>query len=345
MAEIALWATGVVAARFGDPVQAERDLLAYAATPQPDARDEWHILLFRAHAARRARQPQATSLGNEACAAAAALGHPELPTLHEPDLGLGLGLQADPDFAIRVLGTFHISSAGRRLYPPPGRPTTLVKLLAVRGAGVPVAADEIIEALWPAIPSDTGRARLRNLLSRLRAACGDLVERTEDGLRLSPHTGIDATRFAAELAELRAAAAIERPGLARAALAGYGELLPEDRYADWSSAARARLRLDQLELLELVVDDAVDREDIDEAIRRLAEITAAEPLDVAPLIRAAELLLFQGRRRGAQPLVQRALTVNTQVGRATDRRLLRLAAAVGLDPGSEATPVRLVSNG
>jgi len=309
MAEIALWATGVVAARFGDPVQAERDLLAYAATPQPDARDEWHILLFRAHAARRARQPQATSLGNEACAAAAALGHPELPTLHEPDLGLGLGLQADPDFAIRVLGTFHISSAGRRLYPPPGRPTTLVKLLAVRGAGVPVAADEIIEALWPAIPSDTGRARLRNLLSRLRAACGDLVERTEDGLRLSPHTGIDATRFAAELAELRAAAAIERPGLARAALAGYGELLPE------------------------------------EAIRRLAEITAAEPLDVAPLIRAAELLLFQGRRRGAQPLVQRALTVNTQVGRATDRRLLRLAAAVGLDPGSEATPVRLVSNG
>ena len=344
--EIALWATGVIAARFGDPAQAERDLLAYAASPQPDARDEWHILLFRAEAARRGGRLDAASLADEAYAAAAALGHPGLPNLHEPDLGFALGLQADPDFDIRVLGGFHVAADGRRLEAPPGRPSTLVKFLAVRGAGVAVPADEIIEVLWPGISSNTGRARLRNLLSRLRAACGELVERSDDGLRLSVHTRIDAARFATEVAEVRTAPVIERPGLARAALAGYaGELLPEDRYADWTAAPRARLQLDQLELLELLADDAVERGDIDEAIRQLEAITAIEPLDAAPLIRAAELLLFQGRRGSAQPLVQRALEVNQQVNRLPDRGLARLALAVGLDPGTGATPLRLVSNG
>src|SRR5581483_2778519 len=88
--EIAWGARGVVATRFGDPVAAERDLVAYAASPQQPPRDAWRTLLFRAHAAARRDAQDAPALAARAFEAAAALGRPELPFLHEPDLAEAL---------------------------------------------------------------------------------------------------------------------------------------------------------------------------------------------------------------------------------------------------------------
>lgn len=324
--EIALLATGATAARFGDPDEAERDLLAYAASDQPSARDEWHVLLLRAHAAARAGRPDAPALSAEAKAAAAALGHPDLPQLHEPDLAGPGGPSA---FAVRLLGGFAVTAGGRELPPGPGRPALLVKLLALRPEGLGV--DTAIELLWPGADREIGRARLRNLLNRLRSACGELVERTEDGLRLSAHATVDLARFEAALQAARAAAPAARAGTARAALAAYGgELLPDDRYADWATVARERVRQGLLELLDLLADDAVERGDVDEAIRLLERAIEAEPLDEDRLLRAAELRIFQGRRGSARSLIERVLALRADLGVGVDGQLGRLADAVGL---------------
>ena len=114
------------------------------------------------------------------------------------------------------------------------------------------------------------------------------------------------------------------------ALARYtGELLPGDRYEPWATAPRERLQRRYLELLDLLADDAVERGDVDEAIRLLDQAQAAEPLDEERYLRAAELLLFQGRRGSAQALVERATAVREQLGLGESERLTRLRAATG----------------
>ena len=120
--------------------------------------------------------------------------------------------------------------------------------------------------------------------------------------------------------------------MARAALSRYrGELLPGDRYEPWAAAPRERLQRRCLELLDLLSEDAVARGDVDEAIRMLDRAQLAEPLDEDRYLRAAELLLFQGRRGSARALVRRAATVREQLGLAESERLLRLQQATGAE--------------
>lgn len=340
--EIGWIATGAVAARWGDPEEAERDLTAFAGSPQQAPRDAWRTLLLRAMAASRG-DGRAGELAAEAFEAAAELGRPDLPTLHEPDLAatlVPLAVEAGSRAAraageregtvrITVLGGFAMSASGRPLEPPAGRPSTLVKVLAL--AGGPVAAGEAIELLWPGVDEATGRQRLRNLLNRLRTACPGVADREGETLVLGG-AEVDADGFERDAAAALSAPAEQRPGLARTALARYkGELLPGDRYEAWAAAPRERLRRRYLELLDLLADDAVDRGDVDEAIRRLDQAQAAEPLDEERYLRAAELLLFQGRRGSAQSLVERAAEVRNQLGLGPSDRLERLRSATGAE--------------
>ncbi len=339
--EIAWIATGAVAARWGDAEQAERDLVAYADSPQMAPRDAWRTLLLRALAASRAGDSAAGELAAEAYEAAAELGRVDLPALHEPDaaaavapLAVAAGSRAAAaaseeaeSFVIALLGGFAVSSGGRVLEPPAGRPSTLVKLLALTEQ--PLAAGEAIEVLWADVDESTGRRRLRNLLNRLRTSCGDLVQREGETLILGP-AEVDARGFERGAEAALAAPEQERPGLARTALARYkGELLPGDRYEPWATAPRERLQRRYLELLDLLADDAVERGDVDEAIRLLDQAQVAEPLDEERYLRAAELLLFQGRRGSAQTLVDRATAVREQLGLGESERLTRLRAATG----------------
>jgi LuxR family transcriptional regulator, maltose regulon positive regulatory protein len=339
--EIAWVAAGAVEARWGDPDRAEAALASFASSPQQAPRDEWRTLLFRALAATRRDDGDAATLAARAYEAAAELGRADLPSLHEPDvaaavapLALAAGSRSvvvgdEPrGYLVTVLGGFGVEADGRALEPPPGRPSTLVKLLALAGAPVPAA--EAIEELWPEVDETTGRRRLRNLLNRLRAACGELVVRDGDALTLAPGTEVDARGFEDAALAMARAPVEARPGLARTALARYrGELLPADRYEPWATAHRERLRRRHLELLDLLAEDAVERGDVDEAIRLLDSAQLAEPLDESRYLRAAELLLFQGRRGSAQVLIERARRVTRELGLAESPRLARLGAAVG----------------
>jgi DNA-binding SARP family transcriptional activator len=169
---------------------------------------------------------------------------------------------------------------------------------------------------------------MRNLLNRLRTSCGELVERDGEALVLAPGTEVDARLFERDAVAVSEADPPARPGLARSALTRYrGELLPQDRYESWATAPRERLRRRSLELIDLLVDDASERGEIDEAIRLLDRAIAAEPLDEDRQLRAAELLLFQGRRGSARSLVERAAGVRAELGLEPSPRLERLRAA------------------
>ncbi len=337
--EIGWVAAGAVGARWGDPDAAGEALVAFAASPQQAARDEWRTLLFRALAASRGGRSDAGSLAAQAYESAAELGRPDLPELHEPDVAAVVGPlalaagsraarpRAERTFRITLLGGFGVAAGTRPLEPPAGRPSTLVKLLAL--ADGPLPASRVIEELWPGVAETRGQSRLRNLLNRLRTACGDLVLRQGGSLVLAP-CELDARAFEGAAARAIGAPPQERPGLARTALARHsGELLPDDRYEPWAATARERVRRRFLALLDLLAEDAVERGDVDEAIRLLDEAQAAEPLDEDRYLRAAELLLFQGRRGSARALVERAAAVAAELGLEESSRLGRLRAATG----------------
>ena len=141
---------------------------------------------------------------------------------------------------------------------------------------------------------------------------------------------MDAIAFERAAVEALAAPEAERGGLARTALSRYsGDLLPADRYAPWAAEPRERLRQRYLELLDTLAADARERGDLDEAVRLLERGIAAEPLDEARHLAAAELLLRQGRRGAAGALVDRAAAVREDLGLVASPRLERLRAATG----------------
>ena len=178
----------------------------------------------------------------------------------------------------------------------------------------------MIEALWPGVEESSGRKRLRNVLNRLRDAAGDLVVREGDLLAFDSGRDVDVVLF-----EQAARAAFAEPdaGLsqARAALSLYaGEVLPDDRYQDWATEPRERVRARALGLLDLLASHAERDGDLDEALRLLERGIEVDRLDESRYVRSARLLLRQGRR-----------------GRALE--ILRASAAalrdLGLDPSDE----------
>ena len=229
-------------------------------------------------------------------------------------------------YTLTLLGGFRVVAGGRELEVPPGRPATLVKVCALAGGSVP--ADVALEALWPDIDPATGKSRLRNLLNRVRAAVGPLVERDGEALRLAPGTSVDAAAFERAALDALAAPERDRAGLALAAIARYaGELLPTDRYAAWAAAPRERLQQRFLELVDVLAADAQERGDLDEAVRLLERGIATEGLDEGRYLTAAELLLRQGRRGAARALVERASAVREDLALPPSPRLERLRAA------------------
>lgn len=302
-------------ATFGDAARALAVLDGLDDAAWAVQRERWLRRLLRALALRR--------LGDDAAAATALaearreaelLGLADLPARQEAyvlgrleDLGRGGAPTVEAPSRVTLLGDFAVSRGGIDITPPAGHPATVVKLLALRG---PMALDELVDQLWPDADLDRSRARLRNLLNRIRSRCGDLVVRAGEALRLDPATETDVRAFE-ELADaVGAAAAPERVGLARLAVAAYaGELLPGDRYEDWAALARERLRRRFLALVDLLADDAEQRGELDEAVRQLDVAIAAEPLDESRSVRAARILLSQGRRATARRLVLDAIAV------------------------------------
>ncbi|MCU1390560.1 MAG: hypothetical protein JWL72_3898 [Ilumatobacteraceae bacterium] len=310
-----------VAAVEGDPVRAVQQVEALEGTAYADPGQLWQRSLWLAAAELRAgNTTRAAELVRHSLHATAQLGLDDLPERFEGRLVRLLAPvwprtdeRAAKSLAhLTMLGDFALRRAGTDCTPTQGHGATLVKLLALRGAS---PTEQLIDTLWPDADLVTGRARLRNLLSRIRAQCGEIIERRADALALSDEVNVDVDDFERGAAEVLAADNQRRAGLARLVLDAHaGELLPADAYEDWAAGARERIKRRQLSLVDIVVDDAFDRGDLDDAVRSLDAAIAIEPLEEGRYVRMCEALLVQGRRATAREVGERASTMLEELG-------------------------------
>jgi len=171
-------------------------------------------------------------------------------------------------------------------------------MLALHESGLPV--DMVIDHLFPDASLSVGRSRLRQVLHRLRAASGDLVEREGDHLLLVP-AWVDVREFLAASNRVRGTTGSLAVQRAYAALAlATGPFLPSDRYATWADDVRKLVEYRFLELLELVTDNATRTGSYHEALTALDAAQAASPDRAERYSAIVEQLQALGRQRTAE---------------------------------------------
>ena len=326
--EVLWFARGMIAARRGDPAAAIKDLTQRLDAEYLPPRDAWATWLYLGLA--RLRAGDRIGAGQDAArgfAAATVLVGPgraaasidelaEVITHVEPDLsrrlaplaataGSLIAAQVQPASPrIRLFGGLSVRVGGQPVLIPEGRPALLVMLVAISDR--PVQVDLVVEALWPEVAGDVGRRRLRNVLTRVKAATGDLIVRNSESLSLSEGTTVDLVEFDAAYARVGRALPSARPSLARAALALYGgRLLPEAAYDPWVSVRQDRLSLQVAELLWLLADEAQQAGEVESALGLWTRLHEVDPYDQRPVQQAIELLTALGREAAAQRWRQR----------------------------------------
>jgi DNA-binding SARP family transcriptional activator/tetratricopeptide (TPR) repeat protein len=157
--------------------------------------------------------------------------------------------------SVSLLGGFRVEIDGA-LTPKDAwrhrRAADLVKLLSL-APGHRLNREQAIDALWPHLGPEAGASNLRKAVHYARRALGsDRSVAMEGGIVVLWPEGqlsIDVDGFET-LA--RRALDIDDGALAERAASGYaGELLPEDRFAEWTQGPRERLRRRHLQVLRL----------------------------------------------------------------------------------------------
>jgi DNA-binding SARP family transcriptional activator/ATP/maltotriose-dependent transcriptional regulator MalT len=317
--------------RSGDPERAEAVIASTLARSDLDPQERWPLMLLRAYAAHRRQDGAAGRLAAEALETCRELGIPDAPLVRErvaTETLLPLAVAAGSATAaslvagaakvsLTLLGGLELRRGGQVLVPPPGRPAEAICVIAT--AGRAVHSEELMETLWPGVAPATGRNRLKNLLSRLRAAVGDVLVRDEEMVILGPGATSDAAMFEAEGRRALKARSLgdllQAAGLARSAVDRYrGDLLPAYRYKAWAAEPRERLRLLYLELLDLLALRAQATGDVDEATRLVQRAIDAEPYDEERYVLLAGLLTSQGRVGSARAVLRRARAMLEEIG-------------------------------
>ncbi len=215
-----------------------------------------------------------------------------------------------PTCLVRVLGGFGVEIDGR---PVPvsawrhRRGAELVKLLALAPRHR-LHRESARDELWPELEPEAASANLRKAVHFARRAMGgpDTIG-IEDGMLVLWPVGelvVDAER-----AEFEAARALASGvGLEAAAALFSGELLPEDRYAEWAASHRERLRDRQVKVLR--------------AARRWEQLLLLDRTDEEACRGLMREYLAAGNRQGAIRQFQRL------------RELLRADLGVGPEPAT-----------
>lgn len=136
---------------------------------------------------------------------------------------------------VHVFGRLRVTDINGEERLPSGTPgRKLLTFMALSGGTVHL--EHALDVLWPGLPVNHGRHRLRNVLTRLHMACGNLIVREGQTLVLRANTDVrDYERCVATLLTLA--------GL---------EIAPESRYEDWAEAARRRLFVATAQLAALL---------------------------------------------------------------------------------------------
>jgi DNA-binding SARP family transcriptional activator len=177
----------------------------------------------------------------------------------------------------------------------------LTKLLAISPAHA-LHREQIVELLWPGVGVDSALNSLGKALHAVRRALEpDLPPRggcayvhTRDSMisLVMEYVSIDADRF-----QRRAEHALRAPDVASCedALAAYGgELLPEDRYADWCAERREFLAELRVRLLLELAEIYEARGSYNLSIDRLREVLYEDPTREAVHRRLMRLYVRMG---------------------------------------------------
>jgi DNA-binding SARP family transcriptional activator len=308
-------AEATVLARSGDPWEAFEALEDLARGDWLEKRLVWRHTLLMAWATFRSGRDGAGELAARALEQAQANGGVRVAQAGESELtaaltplaeGAGSALARslmlqDRELLIRLFGTPSVTRADGTPVPlPAGKPGELVRMLALHEHGMPV--DAVLETFFPEAPPTAARQRLRQILTRLRAAAGEVVVRDGDALRLAP-AWVDVRAFLAAAGRVRATRDTRSVRHAYAALVLHGgPLLPGDRYATWAEEVRGQVEYRHLGLLDLVAADATARGSHQEALTALDAAAAEDPDDVSRYAAIADHLLALGRRGTARYL-------------------------------------------
>ncbi|MGH2955926.1 MAG: BTAD domain-containing putative transcriptional regulator [Solirubrobacterales bacterium] len=207
------------------------------------------------------------------------------------------------------------------------RARDLVKLLAL-AQGHRMPRERVIEDLWPQLDAEAGSANLHKAAHHARRALGHrgAVVLREGQVMLAPDAQIetDVDRFEAT----------GEPELYR------GELLPDDRYAEWAQSRRAELRARYLEALRTAGDwEQLAAEDpADEPAQRAVMRARLAAGDRPGALRAFERLCQELEANGLQPSVETiALHARIAGGAALDKALADVEAALAKAEVAERT--------
>lgn len=149
-----------------------------------------------------------------------------------------------------LLGGFGVTVHGREI--PAGawrhrRALELVKILAL-ARNHRLAADQVIDLLWPDLSPQAGGPNLRKAAHFARAVLGaaDAVVLNDGAVALFPGGGLEVDAEAFERAADAATRTRDEDAWREALRLYGGDLLPDDRYAEWAEGPRERLRLKYL---------------------------------------------------------------------------------------------------
>jgi predicted ATPase/DNA-binding SARP family transcriptional activator len=207
----------------------------------------------------------------------------------------------DNALRIRLLGGFEIA-AGDAVVPESAwrlrRAKSLVKLLALAPERR-LHREQVAETLWPDRDQASAANNLRQALFVARRALGDgspcLTVR--DGVLELDGVEVDVDAFEAAAAEARAQPDVDA---CERALALYGgELLPEDRYEEWTAARREALRERHLWLLVTLAELHAAAGDQPAAIEALQRAVVEDPLHEAAHRELMRLFAAAGRQQQA----------------------------------------------
>jgi DNA-binding SARP family transcriptional activator len=238
---------------------------------------------------------------------------------------------AEHEWDISLLGQFTVSRRNTEIAIPQSLAAQALKIVTLHKK---IHVDELVEMLWPEAAQGVGSRRLRNVLWRIRGACGDLLQREGNLICLARDASTDIDRF-----EELATQALTCDGgtedvaqLAEQAVAIYrGELLPGDRYADWAAAYREALLRRHASMLELLVTASLAEGRFDQALAYLERLIETDPFEEHYYLQVAEIHVEASQFHRARNALERASRMLVDLGVPPSPTLLRAKQSLPQD--------------
>ncbi len=218
---------------------------------------------------------------------------------------------------LRVFGSPITVWTGTEEVPlPSGNPQRLVG--AVAAAGGAATFDQLGEAMWPDKDVAASRTRLRNVLMRLRKAVGDILVRSESGVRLASDVTCDLHEF--DRAALDAISSTRAdPDMAgrlatHAVELASGTAFADFEYEEWAIRARRAAEQRLIGLLDLLSIQAEDSGDLPKAQAMAERALQLDKYADSRYVRLAELLVLQDRNAAAVAVLDDAAAISHGLG-------------------------------